>query len=184
MFLNKKEVNYELYYKNTFLRILINKKNYSNKYIFNKKPNLDLFFRFEKIKEENLNLIKLYNHCIFFWLISARIGSIKYLKVKLHRGIRYYRYQYICKIDNFFKMINFINEIFFAIIHKNTIRNYINNDYKYLNSYSDLSMFTNLKLMSSLYLNSIHDKLFLQIYFDKNKKNINLKTYLNCLKIK
>jgi hypothetical protein len=66
LFINKKEVNYELYYKNTFLRILINKKNYSNKYVFNKKPNLNLFFRFEKIKEENLNLIKLFNHCIFF----------------------------------------------------------------------------------------------------------------------
>lgn len=182
LFLNKKEVNYELYYKNTFIRMLINKKNYSNKYILNKKPNLNLFFRFEKIKEENLNLIKLFNHCIFFWLISFKIGIIKHLKVKLHRGVRYYRYRYICKIDDFFKILNFINETFTSILHKNTIHNYINNNIKYLNSYSDLSMFTNLKLMSSLYLNSIHDKLFLEIYF--NKKDINLKVYLNCLKLK
>jgi hypothetical protein len=114
--------------------------------------------------------------------VSGKIGKIKHLKVKLHRGIKYYRYQYICKIEDFFKIINFINEIFYAIIHKNTIRNYLNNEHIYLNSYSDLSMFTNLKLMSSLYLNSIHDKLFLQIYF--SKKNIDLKIYLDCLKIK
>jgi len=64
LFLNRKEVSYELYYKNTFIKILINKKNYTNKYLI-KKPNIEFYFWTKKIKEEDLTLTKLYNNCIF-----------------------------------------------------------------------------------------------------------------------
>ena len=180
IFKKKKEVNYELYYKNTFIRILINKKNYSNKYIFIKKPSIEFFFLFKNIKEENIDSIRLFNHCIFFWLITGKIGIIKNLNVKLHRGVRYYRYQYICKTNDFFRIINFINEIFYSIIQKNTIKNHLKKKHIFLNSYNDLSMFTNLKLLNNLYLNSVHNKIFLKIYSKKK----NLISFLDCLKIK
>jgi len=178
LFINRKEVNYELYYKNTFIRIILNKKNYSNKYII-KKPQINLFFWFKKIKEENLDLIKLYNHCIFLWLITGDLAKIINLNSKLSRGIKYYRYKYFLKISNFFKFLNFINEIFYSIIYRNTIYKHLRNNENFLISYSDLSIFTNLKLLNSFYLNSVHTKLFLNI----KMKNNNLNIYLNCLKI-
>jgi len=125
LFINRKEVNYELYYKNTFIRILINKKNYSNKYILNKKPKIVMFFWFKRIKEENIDYIKLYNHCIFFWLITGEKGNVKNLDSVLDRGIRYYRYIYYCNINSFFKFMNFLNETFYYLIQSNTIHKYL-----------------------------------------------------------
>lgn len=178
LFINKKEINYELYYKNTFIRIIINKKNYSNRYIV-QKPNINLFFWFRKIKEENLDLIKLYNHSIFLWLITGELAKIMNLNSRLNRGIKYYRYKFYLEIKDFFKFLNFINEILYSIIYKNTIFKHLKNNKNFLVSYSDLSTFTNLKLLSSFYLNSVHDRLFLNI----NIKNNSLDIYLNCLKI-
>ena len=180
LFINRKEVNYELYYKTTFIRIILNKKNYSNKYII-KKPEISLFFWFKKVKEENLDLIKLYNYCIFFWLITGDIAKVIKLNSKLIRGTRYYRYKYYLKISisTFYKFLNFINEILYSIIYENTIHKHIKNNKELLISYSDLSMFTNLKLSNSFYLNSIQNKLFVNM---KNNNN-NLYIFLNCLKI-
>ena len=178
LFINKKEVNYELYYKNTFNRIIINKKNYSNKYSIIK-PEINLFFWFRKIKEDSLDLVKLYNHCIFLWLITGNLAKVSKLNSRLNRGIRYYRYKYYLKINNIYKFLNFINETFYSIIYKNTIHKHLRNNENFLISYSDLSIFTNLKLLSSFYLNSVHNKLFLNIKMNNNNLNI----YLNCLKI-
>jgi len=181
LFLKRKEVNYELYFKNTFNRIYLNKLNYSNKYIFAIKPKIEIFFWFKKIKEENLSLIQLYNHCIFFWLITGNIGQIKKIANTLNRGIRYYRYIYYCNIDYFFEFINFINETLSSVLHETVSKIHIKTKDNYLASYSDLHMFTNLKLSTSLYLNSIHEQMYLNIY---NNKRFNLQVYLNCLKIK
>jgi len=180
-FLNKKEVNYELYYKNTFIRILINKKNYSNKYVLTE-PKIDLFFWVRRIKEENLSLLNLYNNCIFLWLITGNLGKIKNLNIKLVRGLKYYRYVYICNTTLFYKVLNLLIELFTPIFYKNLVNKHINNKNIYLISYKDLSVFTNLKLSNFYYLNSVNDKLFLRI--KSNNKNINLKLFLNCLKIR
>jgi len=181
-FINNKEVNYELYYKNTFLKILINKKNYSNKYFFLEKPKIEFFFWTKRIKEEDLDFEKLFNNCIFFWLITGKLGQIKNLNIKLRRGIKYYRYIYLCKTSFFFKTLNFINEIFSSSIYKNTVIKHINKKNIYLISYNDLSIFTNLKLSNSFYLSSLKNKIFLKI--KTNKKNIDLNIFLNCLKLK
>jgi len=97
----------------------------------------------------------------------------------LDRGIRYYRYIYYCNINSFFKFMNFLNETFYYMIQSNTIHKYLRTKKKFLVSYSDLSIFTNYKLSNNLYLNSVHDKMYIRM----NSKNIDLNVYLNCLKI-
>jgi len=180
LFVKRKEVNYELYFKNTFTRIYLNKTNCSNIYILAKKPKIEIFFWFRKIKEENLTLIQLYNHCIFFWLVTGNIGKINKLASTLNRGIRYFRYIYICDIKYFFEFINFRNEILGSAAHETTTKTHLSTNSILLESYSDLNMFTNLKLSTSLYLNSIHDKLHVRF---RNENNIKLNIFLNCLKI-
>lgn len=180
LFLKRKEVNYELYFNNTLNRVILNKFNYSNKYIFATKPKIEIFFWFKKIKEENLSLIQLYNHCIFFWLITGKIGRVKNMSNTLNRGIRYYRYIYYCNVDNFFEFMNFMNEIICSSVYETALKTHVKTKNNYLISYSDLNMFTNLKLSTSLYLNSIHEQLYVKI---NNNRKFNLKIYLNCLKI-
>jgi len=180
LFVKRKEANYELYFKNTFVRIYLNKTNCSNKYVLTKKPKVEIFFWFKKIKEENLSLVQLYNHCIFFWLISGNIAQINKLANRLNRGVRYFRYVYFCNIKYFFEFINFRNEILGSAAHETTMKTHLRTNSIFLESYSDLNMFTNLKLSTSLYLNSIHDKFHVRF---KTNNNIKLNIYLNCLKI-
>ena len=177
LFLNRKEINYELYYKNTFMRIILNKVNYTNKYIFKKKPKIKLFFWFKKIKEENLISTKIFNHSLLLWLITGKIGKVKNLNSKLHRGIYYYRYLYYINVYKFYNFFNFLNEYF--LMKKNLIKKHIKNQHKFLFSCFDLNMFTNLKLSNNIYLNSINEKLFIEITL----KKINLNRYLNCFKL-
>jgi len=180
IFTKTKEVNYELYFKNTFTRMYLNKTNYSNIYMLKKTPKTEIFFWFRKIKEENLNLVQLYNHCIFFWLVSGNIGKIEKLSNRLNRGIRYFRYIYLCDIKFFFEFINFNNEVLRSALHETMLKIHVRNKRTLIFSCTDLNMFTNLKLSTSLYLNSIHDKLYIRF---KNSSKLDLKIYLNCLKV-
>jgi len=125
-------------------------------------------------------LVQLYNHCIFFWLISGNIGRIKKLSNRLNRGIRYFRYIYITHINYFFEFINFNNEVLRSALHETMAKTHVRNKHTLVISYSDLNMFTNLKLSTSLYLNSIYDKLYIKF---QNDNRMNLNIYLNCLKI-
>jgi hypothetical protein len=44
LFFDKKEINYEFYFKNTTLKIFGNKKNGTNKYIYLLKPIVKIYF--------------------------------------------------------------------------------------------------------------------------------------------
>jgi len=74
LFFDKKEINYEVYDLYTIEKIWSNKQNATNKYLIIIKPKLKIyFFWFRKIKEENLDFLKLFNHLIFFlWLITSQ----------------------------------------------------------------------------------------------------------------
>lgn len=180
LFFNKKEINYELYYKQLIIRLLVNKENKNNKYLFSFKPIIKLFFWFKKIKEEDLDFLKLFNHLILLWLITGQVAYLKNLKSNLNKGIRYYRFIYSLEIHNIFFILNFLNEILLPVIQNNSKKIHYKNLNKFLCSFKDLGIFTNLRLSSNLYLNSVHDKLFV---FIKLGSSLNLIYYLNSLKI-
>lgn len=182
LFFNKKEINYELYAKHTIIRMLSNKQNNTNKYFFSFKPIIKIFFWFKKIKEEDLNFSKIFNHLILLWMITSQKARISNLNSVLNKGIKYFRYLYYIYIDNIYLFFNFLNEILFPIIQKNSKKIHNNENNYYLCSFSDFGSFTNLRLSSNLYLNSVHDKLFIFIKINKNI-NMNLSFYLNCLKL-
>jgi hypothetical protein len=77
--------------------------------------------------------------------------------------------------------MNFLNEILLPIIQNNSKKIHYKKHNKHLYSFNDLGVFTNLRLSSNLYLNSVHDKLFLSI--KNNINNLNLSYYLNILKL-
>lgn len=180
LFFNKKEINYELYFKQIVLRSLSNKENKSNKYLFIFKPIIKLFFWFKKIKEEDLDFLKLFNHLILLWLITGQIAYLRNLKSILNRGIRYYRFIFNLEINNNFLIFNFLNEILLPVIQNNSKKIHYSNINKFLCSFKDLGIFTNLRLSSNLYLNSVHDKLFV---FIKINSQLSLIHYLDLFKI-
>lgn len=182
LFLKKKEINYEFYFNRTVIRLISNKQNISNKYIFSIKPKVQIYFWFKKIKEEELDFLKLFNHLILLWLITSQRASIKNLDSVLNKGIKYYRCVFFINIREIFRFINFINEILIPTSQKNSKKIHFKFKDKHLYSFSDLSVFTNLRLSSNLYLNSVHDKLFMSIK-KKQKSKLNLNMYMNCLKI-
>lgn len=181
LFFDKKEIHYELYFKNILIKIFSNKKNGTNKYIYLFKPVIKLYFWYKNIKEEDLDFSKIFNNVILLWLITNNKSIVSNLSSKLHKGIRYYNYVLYTYIDNIYLLFNFLNEILLPIIQKNSKKIHYKNKYKHLYSFSDFGSFTNLRLSSNLYLNSVHNKLY--IYFNLNKHlNFDLNVYLNCLK--
>lgn len=180
LFFKKKEVDYELYFNNTLNKVWSNKQNINNKYLVNIKPTLQIFFWFRKIKEDDLNFLKLFNHLILLWLITSQEAKVFNLGSVLTRGIKYFRCIFLLEVYYIFLFINFINEVLLPVIQNNSkIIHYIR-DNMALYSFSDFSTFTNLRLSSNLYLNSVHDKLFM---FVKMNSHLNIIHYLNCLKI-
>lgn len=180
LFLNKKELDYEFYLNFTFNKMLSNKQNIDNKYFMFFKPTLQIFFWFKKIKEDDLDFGKIFNHLILLWLITNNKAKILNIGSVLSRGIKYFRYIFLLKLKKISFFLNFINEILLPIVQKNSRKIHLKNNKLQLYSFSDLSMFTNLRLSSNLYLNSVHNKLFM---FIKMNNNININHYLNCLKI-
>jgi len=98
----------------------------------------------------------------------------------LERGIKYFRCLFSIELKKIYIFFNFINETLTPIMQKGS--KIIHSQKKNLKLYSfkDFSAFTNFRLSSNLYLNSVHDKLYLLVKMN-NKLNINF--YLNCLKI-
>jgi hypothetical protein len=145
------------------------------------KPIVKIYFWYKNIKEEDLDFSKIFNNIILLWLITNQTSMISNLSSKLHKGIRYYNYILYLIINNIFLFINFLNEIFLPIIQKNSKKIHYKKKYKQLYSFSDFGSFTNLRLSSNLYLNSVHNKIY--IYFSLNNNlNFDLNIYLNCLK--
>jgi len=180
LFSNKKEINYESYYKSTFIKMLTNKNSYTNKNIFIKKPKIKIFFWFKRIKEESLDIIKFFNNVILLWLITNQVIIISKLSSRLLKGTRFFRYNAYIIINNFFKYINFLNETYFPIIQKNSIKILYKREKKILYSLSDFDSFTNLRLSSNLYLNSVHNILYMLI---ESIRYMDIRIYFNCLKI-
>jgi len=180
LFFDRKEINYEFYFKYTVNKVISNKQNISNKYLINIKPYLKIFFWFKKIKEEDLDFLKLFNHLILLWLITNNKAKILNLDSILERGIKYFRCLFSIELKKIYIFFNFINETLTPIMQKGS--KIIHSQKKNLKLYSfkDFSAFTNFRLSSNLYLNSVHDKLYLLVKMN-NKLNINF--YLNCLKI-
>jgi hypothetical protein len=168
-FLNHKEVNYKYYYKNTLRRIYINKTNKK----LNSLPKIKLFFWFRNVMEDELNLVRIHNHILFFWLITNQIGQIKKFNKRLHRGIRYCRFIYMLMLNytNYFLFLNCFVENIVAVGKKNSLSLNIWTNDNVLFIWNDLTIFTNLRLSVNLYLNSINDKLYLQ-FFSKNNTRI------------
>lgn len=181
LFCDRKEINYELYFKHTTIRVLSNKQGKTNKYLFLFKPCIKIFFWFKKIKEEDLNFSKLFNHLIFLWMITGQKAKIKNLDSVLNKGIRYFRYTYYLYINNVYSFYNFLNETLLPIIQKNSKKIHYRKAIKFLCSFSDFGSFTNLRLSGNFYLSSVHDKLFIFINISESL-GINLSIYLNCLK--
>jgi len=180
LFFNRKEIDYELYFNYTLIKVFSNKQNINNKYLIKVKPSLLIFFWFKKIKEDNLDFIKLFNHLILLWLITSCKAKILNLGSVLNRGIKYFRCLFLLEIKEIYIFFNFINETLKPIIQESSKNIHINQINKRLYSFSDFNSFTNLRLSSNLYLNSVHEKLFLWI---KMNNNINMHYYSNCLKI-
>lgn len=162
------------------IKLISNKQNKFNKYLLNLKPHINLFFWFKKIKEDDLDFLKLYNHLLLLWLITNKKACIKNLESILHKGIRYYRCIFNLTIDNIYLFFNFLNETLLPVIQDNSKKIHYKKLNKCLYSFADLGSFTNLRLSSNLYLNSVHDKLFI---FIKINSALNLFFYLNILKI-
>lgn len=180
LFINNKELDYEFYLNFTLNKILGNKQNITNKYFLSLKPTIKIFFWFKKIKEDNLDFMKIFNHLILLWLITNNKAKILNLGSTLSRGIKYFRYIFLLKIKKISFFFNFSNEILLPVIQQNSKKIHLKNNKLQLYSFSDFSMFTNLRLSSNLYLNSVHNKLFI---FIKMNNNLSIKYYLNCLKI-
>lgn len=179
LFSNKKEIDYELYFQFTLYKMWSNKQNITNKYLIKIKPYLKIFFWFKKIKEDDLDFLRLFNHLILLWLITSQKVKILKLGSNLLRGIKYFRCLFILEIVYIYNFFNFLNEIFLPIIQKNSKNIHYKKKNICLFSFSDFSIFTNLRLSSNLYLNSVHDKLFM---FIRINNNLNITVYLNCLK--
>ena len=171
-FLNNKEVNYEFIFNSTLKKIYIKKniKFFLVDFLFY----FDLFFWYKNIKEEELMFLKLYNNAIFFWLTTMGKGNIKKINSRLHRGIRYYRNIYILKLNlrlNF-KFINFLIEQYIPLISNRNDKIHKKNFNEVLFSFTDFNMFSNLRLSTNLYFNSVYDKLFIKLYSKNFKSNI------------
>lgn len=160
------------------VRSICNKQNKNNKYLL-LKPNLNLFFWFKKIKEEDLDFSKLFNHLILLWLVTGKLAFLEKLKSTLNKGIRYYRFMFNLELNNFFYILDFLNEFLLPVSQNNSKKIHFSKINEFLCSFKDLGSFTNLRLSSNLYLNSVHEKLFV---FFKLYSDINLGYFLNLLK--
>jgi hypothetical protein len=182
LFYNKKEINYEKHFKINLIRILSNKQNFTNKYYLKMKLNVKAFFWFRNIKEDDLDFSKLFNHLILLWLITKQEAKITKLQSLLNKGIRYYRYIFYINIKEPFIFFNFLNEILKPISQKNTKNIHIKSQFEFLFSFRDFGSFTNMRLSSNFYLNSVHDPLYVSIKSNKSN-NLNLNYYISGLKL-
>ena len=181
LFYNKREISYEKHFKTNAVRMITNKQNNTNKYVYIYKPIVKIFFWFKKIKEEDLDFLKLFNHFILLWLITSQKAIIKKLDSTLNKGIRYFKCIFYLYIKNIFLFFNFLNETLLPIMNENAKKVHYKKKNEHLYSFSDFGSFTNLRLSSNLYLNSVHDRLFVFIKIRKNIQ-LNLNIFLNLLK--
>ncbi len=182
LFVNKKEVNYELYFKSDIIKVLSNKQNFTNKWCCDMINKVKVFFWFKGVKEDDLDFYKLFNHLILIWLITGQRAKIMKLGSVLNKGIRYYRYKFNVNIKNIYIFFNFLNEILRSIAQKGSKRMHFERLDEILYSYRDFGSFTNMRLSNNFYLNSVHDPLYMKIIKIK-KSNLNLSYYVESLKI-
>lgn len=182
LFVNKKEVNYELHFRHNIIRTISNKQNFTNKFCSDISYKVKAFFWFRKAKEEDLDFYKLFNHLILIWLITGKKARIMKLDSVLNKGVRYYRYIFNVNIKKIYMFFNFLNEILKSISQKDAKKIHLKDADMILYSYRDFGSFTNMRLSSNFYLSSVHDPLYLKI-IKGNKSNLNLLYYVEGLKI-
>jgi len=119
--------------------------------------------------------------------LTGKKSYIKKIFSKLHKGVRYYKFVIVNKIDidsSIYIFLDFMTNTFLYLLEKSDYRKY-DDVFKSFFEIKDLEVFSNLKLLKSFYLSKINDHLFLKFYYRRSKNQFfDIAYVLNLLKIK
>jgi hypothetical protein len=132
--------------------------------LFPNRIKIEVFFKFFSLFKTELLSLELPNHLSLMSIIFPNlIFEVRNYGIKFERGINYYRFEYVGKVNDDiarFQLLNFLTNVLYKVIRKENIYGYFK-DTTYNLALMDLSFFSNLKLGNISYLNNVEDRMFI-----------------------